>query len=145
MFSSIAAFNFHIFDSVTIPRLHDYPLIFKAVTVFNSYFFAPFFLSISLLSLKLFKIRISIKLILLAQLIYFLSFLFAHYLIQLIPRPEFAILTRNSRDSIDIIKTGYVIPFIFISIGFPFIYSSMQNDRTKKFDFDEVLDSDFSN
>lgn len=99
----------------------------------NQFILVPFFPIIALLSLRFVKIRIPITNLFGALLLYLLAFPIAIFLLNIIPQ-------RGTSDLIHAVKTGFVFPFLFFSLGMPLIYSYWANQSFKKVGEPAILD-----
>lgn len=100
---------------------------------FITFIIFPLFPLISLYSLRIINIKISAKYIFLSQIIFWLAFPLSILLLILIP-------DKGYPNSIHAVKTGFVFPFLFFSLGFPLIYGYFQNKRTNNLDQPLILD-----
>jgi len=93
----------------------------------------PLFPLISLYSLRIINIKIPPKYIFLSQVMFLLAFPLAVLLLMLAPGKGYP-------DFIHAVKSGFVFPFLFFSLGLPLIYGYPQNKPISNLDEPIILD-----
>ncbi len=110
-----------------MPKWQLYLIRFVAFVVF------PLFPLIALSSLRIIRIKIPPKYIFFSQVMFLLAFPLSVLLLTVIPH-------RGSPDIIHAVKSGFVFPFLFFSLGFPLIYGHPRNKRVSHLDEPIILD-----
>jgi len=107
------------------------PLLY--LSRFVTFVIFPLFPLISLYSLRIINIKIPAKYIFLSQTIFLLAFPLSVLLLMLIP-------DKGYPDFFHAVKSGFVFPFLFFSLGFPLIYGHPVNKRIGNLDDPVILD-----
>lgn len=89
---------------------------------FCRFIFLPFFPMISILSLRLINIKVKFKYIILSQILYLSAFPIAIFLLYLLSH-------KGGPNLIHALKSGFVFPFLFFSLGLPLLFSYYSNKK----------------